>query len=235
MFSKNNQYASKKQKNRYVRHAHFSESKFKKIILLFVQDLPASKIAFLTQLSRPTVNKTLTKIRIRLAEICESESFIKGQIEIDESYFGSRRVRGKKGRGAPGKTIVFGILERDKKVYTKIVPNCKAKTLVPIIKGRIDVRSVIYSDGWSGYSGLVKVGYSKHIKVMHNEDEFARGRAHINGLESFWSFTKRRLVKFNGIPKHTFYLHLKESEFRFNHRKQDLTKKLLNLFKNQPL
>ena len=70
---------------------------------------------------------------------------------------------------------------------------------------------------------------------MHNEDEFARGRAHINGIESFWSFAKRRLIKFNGISKHTFYLHLKETEFRFNYRKENLTEKLLYLFKNQPL
>ena len=235
MTLKNALYDSKTQKNRYVKHAHFSESKFKKIIIRFVQDLPASKIAILTKLSRPTVNKILTKIRTRLAQICDKEATFKGSIEIDESYFGSRRIKGKKGRGASGKTIVFGILERDKKVFTQIIPDCKKNTLQPIIKGAIDVRSVIYSDGWSGYNGLVKLGYSKHFRVMHNEDEFARGRAHINGIESFWSFAKRRLIKFNGISKHTFYLHLKETEFRFNYRKENLTEKLLYLFKNQPL
>lgn len=235
MTPKNDSYASKTQKNRYIKGAHFSESKFKKLIHLFVQDFPASKIAILVKLSRPTVNKILIKMRIRLAQICNKESTFKGSVEIDESYFGSRRTRGKKGRGASGKTIVFGILERNKKVFTQVIPNCKKSTLQPIIKGHIDVRSVIYSDGWSGYNGLVKVGYAKHFRVMHSEDEFVKGRAHINGIESFWSFAKRRLIKFNGIPKHTFYLHLKETEFRFNYRKQNLTEKLLYLFKTQPL
>jgi len=235
MTLKNRSYAPKTQKNRYVQRAHFSSKKFKKLTLCFVQDLPASKIALLTGLSRPTVNKILMKIRLRLAQFCDEKKPISGQIEVDESYFGPRRVKGKKGRGAAGKTIVFGILQRGEKVFTQIVPDCKAKTLQAIIKGRIDVKSAIHSDGWPGYNGLVDVGYSKHFRVKHSENEFARGKAHINGIESFWSFAKRRLAKFNGVPKKTFYLHLKETEFRFNYRHDNLMAKLLLLFKNQPL
>ena len=122
-----------------------------------------------------------------------------------------------------------------KKSILGIVPDCKAKTLQSIIKGRVDAKSVIYTDGWPTYNGLVDVGYDKHFRVQHSENEFVKGRSHINGIESFWSFAKRRLNKFNGLPKHTFYLHLKETEFRFNNRKENLTEKLLNLFKNQPL
>jgi transposase-like protein len=54
--------------------------------------------------------------------------------------------------------------------------------------------------------------------VFHSHNEFARGKAHVNGIESFWSFTKRRLAQFNGLSDETFYFHLKESEFRFNNR-----------------
>jgi len=63
------------------------------------------------------------------------------------------------------------------------------------------------------------MGYKKHFRVHHGEHEFSRGNFHIDGIESFWSYAKRRLVKFNGVPKQTFLLHLKECEFRFNHRK----------------
>jgi hypothetical protein len=77
---------------------------------------------------------------------------------------------------------------------------------------------VIHSDGWRGYDGLVDVGYSKHFRVLHSNNEFANEYSHINGIESFWSSAKRRLQKFNGIPAHTFYLHLKECEYRFNNR-----------------
>ncbi len=67
------------------------------------------------------------------------------------------------------------------------------------------------------------------------ENEFARGNCHINGIESFWSYAKRRLAKFNGVPKHTFHLHLKECEFRFNHREENLCDTILTLLRENPL
>jgi len=235
MTQKNSLYASKKQKNRYIHHAHFSEKKFRQIIQLFVQDLPASKIAVLSGLSRISINSILLKIRLRIAAVCEAKKPFKGEVEVDESYFGPKRVKGKKGRGALGKTIVFGILEREKEVVTEVVPNCKAKTLQKVIKGRINLESVIHSDGWKGYDSLVDVGYSKHFRVYHKHNEFANKTCHINGIESFWSFAKRRLSKFNGISKKNFYLHLKECEFRFNKRSLNLKQFLLKLFRNNPL
>jgi transposase-like protein len=50
-------------------------------------------------------------------------------------------------------------------VYTEIVPDCRKKTLQAIIRGRGAVETVIHSDGWRGYDGLVDVGYSKHFRV----------------------------------------------------------------------
>ena len=105
---------------------------------------------------------------------------MKGEIEVDESYFGAgpalwmRRVRGKRGRGARGKTIVFGLLKRQGKVYTEIVPDCSSAVLQKVIKGKVDVDSVIHSDGWRGYNGLVDFGYKKHFRVHHGKNEFVR-------------------------------------------------------------
>ena len=79
------------------------------------------------------------------------------------------------------------------------------------------------------------VGYDKHYRVHHGEDEFARGTSHINGIESFWSYAKRRLTQFNGVPKHTFILHLKETEFRFNHRNDNLYQLMLQRLRKDPL
>ena len=78
-----------------------------------------------------------------------------------------------------------------------------------------DIDSVIHSDGWRGYNGLVDFGYKKHFRVHHSENEFTRGNAHINGIESFWGYAKIRLIKFKGMNKNMFNLHLKECEFRF--------------------
>ena len=189
--------------------------------MLFSEDLSATQIYHLTGLSRQTINKYLTAIRLRILELSllQSDPLV-GQIEVDESYFGARRVRGKRGRGARGKTIVFGLLKRGDRVYTEIVPNCKSITLQRIIKGKTSIDSVIHSDGWRGYNGLVDFGYKKHFRVHHSKNEFARGNSHINGIESFWGYAKIRLVKFKGMDKKMFNLHLKECEFRFNNRKQ---------------
>jgi transposase-like protein len=177
----------------------------------------------------------LTLIRERIAEHCETQSPFKGEFEVDESYFGGKRIKGKRGRGAYKKTPVFGILKRGGKVYTEVVPDCAKATLQGIIRGRVDPDSVIHSDGWRGYDGLVDLGFKKHYRVSHGQNEFARGRSHINGIESFWAYAKRRLMKFHGIAESTFYLHLKECEFRFNYRNENIYLLLLKMFSNRPL
>ena len=222
-------------KNKYIKRSKIAEAKFRELIKYFSLDLEAQKIAFLTHLNRNTVNRYLRLIRERIAEHCEQLSPLKGEIEVDESYFGAKRIKGKRGRGASGKTPVFGILQRGGKVYTEIVPDCAKSTLQAVIRGRVSPESVIHSDYWRGYNGLVDIGYKKHYRVHHGNNEFANGKKHINGIESFWSFAKSRLLKFNGIPKTTFYLHLKESEFRFNYRNENIYLLLLKMFRKRPL
>ena len=224
-------------KNKYINSSKISEAKFREIVKYFVADLSATQIATLSGVSRSSINKYVMEIRHRIYDFCNSESpFIAlGDVELDESYFGARRVRGKRGRGAYGKTIVFGLLKRGGKVYTEIVPDCKSKTLQDIVRGKVSAESIIHTDGWRGYDGLVDIGYNKHFRVNHGNNEFANKQTHINGIESFWSFAKTRLVKFHGISKSTFNLHLKECEFRFNYRNDNLYAIILKLVRNNPL
>ena len=222
-------------KNRYYRRSRISEPKFRQLIRYFSMDLTATNTAELTGISVRTVNSIYLKIRRRIAAVCEQHSPLQGAVEVDESYFGARRVRGKRGRGAYGKTIVFGLLKRDGKVYTEIVPDCTKATLQAVIRGHVAPDTAIHSDGWRGYDGLVDIGFDKHFRVHHGANEFARGEHHINGVESFWSYAKRRLQKFNGIAAATFYLHLKETEFRFNHRRDNLYPEVLKLLRLNPL
>jgi transposase-like protein len=208
----------------------------RQVVRFFAHDLTASKTAEFTGLTRKSVTSIFLKIRERIAEECQRASpFSACEVEVDESYFGARRVRGKRGRGASGKTIVFGIFKRNGCVYTEIVPDCKKATLQAIIRGRVAPDAIVNSDGWRAYDGLVDVGYSKHYRVNHGANEFVRETAHGNGIESFWSFSKRRLQKFNGISVETFNLHLKECEYRFNQRKKNLYRVLLKLLENHPL
>jgi transposase-like protein len=224
------------QLNRYYRCSKISERKVLRVLRHFALDLTASRTAQLTGLTRKSVNVIFLKIRGRIAEECERASpFSRCEVEVDESYFGARRVRGRRGRGAAGKTIVFGIFKRNGRVYTEVVPDCKKRTLQAIIRGRIAPEAVIHSDGWRGYDGLVDVGYANHFRVRHGRNEFVRGDSHVNGIEGFWSFAKRRLQKFNGVPAETFHLHLKECEWRFNHRRDNLYRELLRLLRKHPL
>jgi len=222
-------------RNKYINRSRISEAKFRALVKYFSLDLDAYRIASLVALNRNTVNRYLRLFRERIAEYCEHEFPLQGEIEVDESYFGPKRVKGKRGRGAGGKTPVFGILERRGKVYTEIVPDCAKRTLQRIIRGKVEPDSIIHSDHWRGYDGLVDMGYKKHFRVNHGANQFVQGKGHINGIESFWSFAKRRLDKFHGLPKSTFYLHLKESEFRFNNREQDIYQVMLKMFRKYPL
>ena len=222
--------------NKYIRRSKISEAKFRQIIKLFALDLTATQITELTGLNPKTTDLLINKIRMRILLISKSEAAALGEFEADESYFGPRRVKGKRGRGAGLKTIVFGLYKRDGKVYIEIVPDAKALTLQGIIRGHADIDSVIHTDGWRGYDGLVDVGFEKHFRVNHGDNEFSKGNVnHINGIESFWGYAKHRLIKFMGIPKDKFELYLKETEFRFNHRGQDLYHLLLNKFRSFPL
>jgi transposase len=221
--------------NRYFRSAKISEAKFRVLLRCFSLDLTATQTAAMTGISVRSVNQIYLRLREKLAEECRRHSPFSGDLEAGESYFGPRRVRGRRGRGAGGKTIVFGLLKRADQVYTEIVPNASKATLQAIIRGKASPESVVHTDGWRGYDGLVELGYDKHRRVNHGDNQFALGPNHINGIESFWSFAQHRLAKFHGVSKNTFPLHLKETEFRFNHRNGNPYKVLLSLLRKDPL
>ena len=223
-----------KVKNRYYKRSHISEAKFRHFLRCFALDLNAFETHKITNISHRTCKVIYKKLRVHIVKFCSSETAENGEFECDESYFGTRRIRGKRGRGAAGKTPVLGVLKRGGNVYVKIVENCSKASLLPIIQGKILEGSTIHTDGWKAYDGLILNGY-EHYRVFHAYDEFARGKSHINGLESFWSFSKRRLSQFNGLSSHTFFLHLKETEFRFNHRHEDLYQVMLKKLRKFPL
>ena len=203
----------------------------KKIIECFCIDIDATKTALLLGLNRKTINRYFTCFRkaIYRKKQGEMRKFV-GVVELDESYFGAVRIRGKVGKRGRGtnKQPVFGIFERSGRVYTEIVSDCSSQTIQGIIRGKIGLKTVVHTDGWRGYDGLVDVGYDKHYRVNHSKHFVEKG-VHINGIESFWSFTKRRLTKFNGV-KVNFPLHLKESEWRWNKNPQQLVRELLHIF-----
>ena len=136
-----------------------SKYKIKKIIECFSMDLTATATSELLGLNRKTVNKYFGEFR----ELILKDSIQKfqkeiGEFELDESYFGAKRVRGKRGRGAAGKTPVFGVLKREGKVFVRNSPKRSKEELLPIIQGKILEGSTIHTDGWKAYDGLILNG-----------------------------------------------------------------------------
>ena len=185
-------------------------------------------------MNRNTVNRIYRGLRERVFAACEARRPFFGVVEVDESFFGARRVKEKRGRGAYGKTVVFGIFERNGQVYTEIVADCSKATPQGIIRGRVDPGIVVDSDRRRGYNGLVDLGYGR-FRVDRSKDEFAGGAVRIDGTEGFRGAAKVRLAKFKGLPEHTFHLHLKETGWRFNRRASNKTRPLLRYLRENPV
>jgi transposase len=186
------------------------------LITGFYQIQPAYRLAVDLGLDYQTVTRVYARLRETIYHVAELEAGkLKGEIEVDEAYFGGRR-KGKRGRGAGGKSIVFGLLERDGRVYTKVVEQITADELMTHIRNHTRKGSVYYTDTFRSYNSLKRWG--KHHRLNHSKSFAYRGKNHINGIEGFWSYAK-----------HILY-HYREVEYRFNHRKENLFKLLLKLY-----
>jgi transposase len=196
-----------------LRYSRLTTNKRNKLLEFFVAGATARTAAEVAGVNRNTARLFFHRLRIIISEEQEKHSPFTGEVEVDESYFGGRR-KGKRGRGAAGKVPVFGLLKRGGKVYTQVIPDAKAATLMPIIKDRIAPDSIVYSDSLPSYNAL-DVSDFRHYRINHSK-LFADKKNHINGIENFWNQAKRHMRQFNGVPKHNFNLFLKECEFRFN-------------------
>ena len=200
----------------HITHCKLLKKQQLQLLEYFVLEVTARSAADLLEIQPNSAALYYRKIRQVITYHVELEAteVFEGAVELDESYFGGTR-KGKRGRGAAGKVVVFGILKRGGKVFTKVVGDTKTETLMPLITRKIAPDSLVYTDGYRSYNAL-DVSDFFHERI-HHALHFARGKNHINGIENFWSQAKRVLRKYNGIPKESFPLFLKECEFRFNY------------------
>ena len=197
-----------------MRKSRLSQHKQNKLIELFVAGVTARTAAELVNVNKNTATFYFHRLRLLIYQNSPHLEMFEGEVEADESYFGGVR-KGKRGRGAAGKVAVFGLLKRNGKVYTVAVPNTQSATLLPIIREQVKPDSIVYTDFYKSYD-VLDVSEFSHFRINHST-HFAEKQNHINGIENFWSQTKRHLRKFNGIPKAHFELYLKECEWRFNY------------------
>jgi len=191
-------------------------------------------------MNKPRVLRALRYVREYVSKDIPSQ--FSGIVEVDETYIGGKwvnkrkmtRSKGtKRGRGT-SKQPVFGIYARNGTVWAEIVDDVGSSTLQPLIRKQVRKGSTICSDTWKGYTGIAANGYVH--RLVDHQKEFANKEAHINGLEGFWGYLKRRLVAKGGIRRERLGLYLGEHVWRYNHRKlpvDDQVKKLMELLKNK--
>ena len=196
-----------------MRKSRLNWSVQRRLIEYFVVGATARTAASMVGVNKTTAAFYFHRLREIVALRSEDTSPVFGEIEVDESYFGGHR-KGKRGRGAAGKVPVFGLLKRGGKVYAKVIPDVKGKTLKAIIDNKVVPDSIVYSDTLSSYN-VLDVSAFKHLRINHSE-LFADRKNHINGIENFWNQAKRHMRRFNGVPGPHFHLFLKECEWRFN-------------------
>ena len=203
--------------NTIRRRSRLSAACQRALIGHFVGGVPARTAAELVGINRNSAILYYHKLREIIArKLAEQAPFLAGAVEVDESYFGGVR-KGKRGRGAAGKVPVFGLLKRRGFVHAVMIENTKAKTLIGIIRDRVEPDSVVFTDSYPSYN-VLDVSEFRHRRVNHKEHFVGYRGVHINGIENFWSQAKRHLRRYNGIPRHNFHLYLKECEWRFNYR-----------------
>lgn len=189
------------------------------LLYLFVLGVPSYRARQYTGVSLKTMQRLYTRFREALyRQSLQELRALNGEIELDEALFGGHR-KGRRGWGAGGKRAVFGLYKRNGHVLVFPVPNRKHATLLPLIEAHTTPGSLYYTDDYHAYASLRVRG--QHVVVSKSEGR-PRGRDHINGIEGFWSYAKHWLYQYRGVPQHHFPLYLKEVEWRFNHREENL-------------
>jgi transposase len=152
----------------------------------------------------------------------ENVNPLSGMVEVDETYMGGRQA-GKRGRGASGKAVVMGMVERKGNAIAKVVPNVRANTLLPMIEAKVakQGKTVVFTDELPSYNRIERLGYTHEI-VQHCAKQYVSGVAHVNTCEALWSTIKRGI---DGVNHHVSPLYLQSYLdsyiYRYNHRRDE--------------
>lgn len=165
-----------------------------------------------------TAWRMFTLIRSRLDEGGDAFGSNGGNVEVDETYVGGVR-KGKRGRGASGKTAVVGAVERGGKVKAQVVSNTQAETVIPFVENTVDTTATVHTDEYPVYNKLGKRGYD-HKRIRHQDGKFVVGNVHTNSIEGFWAQVKNAVSGVHhGVAPEYLQQYVNEYAFRYNHRK----------------
>ncbi len=162
-----------------------------------------------------TAWRMFKQIRSMLAE---DDRTLSGKVEADETYVGGKMKGGKRGRGSENKTIVAGVVERQGAVIARVVPDVKAKTLIPFIQEKVLPETMVFTDEFPSYNQLSNKGY-EHERVFHAQEIYVIGEAHTNSLEGFWSLVKTGIRGvYHQVGSKYLQSYVNEYAFRYTRR-----------------
>jgi transposase len=223
-------------KNRYLKGAHLSERKVRELIKLFSEDLTATQIANITGISRITVNAYFKLIRTHIAKFCEERNpfhFTNGTAIHHDHASENGTVAG---NGAVSKKSFYGIFKNDETIHTDKIANIDAEWMYDWLKGKTEgEKNIIEQYRLNVYNGIADFNSIRLYRVNESVPGLTRGKSHIDEIDMFWGMLKSRLIKFRGLNSGTLYLHVKETEFRYNYRENDLFELLMEILHKRPL
>ncbi|MGE5106217.1 MAG: hypothetical protein ACM3H8_01635 [Sphingobacteriales bacterium] len=220
-------------KNKYLKGAHLSERKFRELLKLFCEDLTATQIANISDISRVTVNNYLKLIRTHIVRYNE---------EKNSRYYSYMPFIPLNGLIIPlehedtsNKKALFGIYKAEDKIRADLVTHPNSKEVIDWAKGKLNGNEAEELNKIFGqYAGIADFNNYRLHRVVNDKDP-ARQRSHLDEIDFFWGSLKARIAKFRGISGHTLFLHVKETEFRYNNRNTDLFELLSFIIQRRPL
>lgn len=224
-------------KNKYLKGAHLSERKVRELLKLFCEDLTATQIANISGISRITVNAYFKLIRTHIARFCEEKNPLRyqnGNIAFLPMENGVGHTAEKNGHA--GKKSFYGIFKKEEHIYTDKMPCIETSWLYDWLKGRVEADdALLQRHHLHVYNGIADFNNVRLLRLHGGMNGTVKGRSHIDEIDLFWGMLKARLVKFRGLNGNTLYLHVKETEFRYNFRDADIFELLLDILHKQPL
>lgn len=223
-------------KNKFLKGAHISERKVRELLKLFAEDLTATQIANISGISRITVNAYLKLIRTHIAKYCEERNparYNNGTSSVLALENPGSPTQNKD-IGTPKKSF-YGIFQQEDIIYTDKL-NIDTAWLYDWLKGKVEAdRRLIEKYHLDLYSGIVDFNTVKLFRINSAHDGVTNARTKVDEIDLFWGMLRSRLVKFRGLNGSTLYLHVKETEFRYNYRNEDLFELLVNILHKRPL
>lgn len=206
--------------NRWINKLNISYKQWMWLIKLFELEISSLRIAKQVRLSYPTVLRAATLLR---AAILSNNDFLDGgsqdDLDLDELLWG--KYRGKTYTSVSNNQVpLIGILKEDGMVKVRYIICDEAE--FKLMKAPHDNKADLLQSkpGLQSYSYLLCEDFQS-LKTG-NGTYSPDSRRNMNGIESFLSFAKERLLKFHGISREKFFLYMKEMEYRYNHRQDDL-------------